>query len=153
MSTINCMLWNIDTIVLDDKGACRATSSVSIIRKGEVISIKTPAEDTVKAEGIQMIVYSITAPGWTFAPWHGEETAPGGKPSDYPESPLLLAQNDQVQLVSWTDDTMVLLDVNNSEGSFPFYVSLYNNDGKGTGSDYWDPQIINDGSGSGSHSG
>ncbi len=147
MSPTNTMLWTLTDITQDKDGASTAVSSVSVLEDGSFKPIPTPARDTVIADGKQTVIYTISAPGWEFTPWHGDQKAPDGKESAYPGTPLLMSENDQVTVVSWSPTTMILQDMNTDRSVYPFFASLDNPDKIGSEDDYWDPQIVNDGSG------
>ncbi len=147
MHTLNCLLWTLTDITQGKDGASTAISRVSVLDDGIFKPIQTPARDTVIAEGEQFIIYTISAPGWEFVAWHGDQKAPGGKESDYPGTPLLMAGNTQVKVLSWSPTKMILQDLNTDRSVYPFYASLTNPNIEGSGNDYWDPQIVNNGSG------
>jgi len=147
MTSNNCMLWTLTAIEQGKGGASTATSHVAVLENGAFKAIPTPVRDTVIAAGEQLVIYTIAAENWQFVAWHGDQKAPDGKPSSYPDTPLLMAENDQVKIISWSPSTLVLLDRNTKRDVLPFYASLTNSDLRDSENDYWDPQIVNDGSG------
>ncbi len=121
-----------------------ATSIVTTLGIGGFHSTPTPDINAIPATGEQLYIFVITAEDWLFIESPPCQEPPDGGKDGYKGTPFLMNSNEQFEVVTWSSNILIINDINNQIGNHPFSLTLTNNTG---GNFYWDPQIMNDGTG------